>query len=249
MHAVFSLLPLVAAILAVPQFLPQLVRLRRTGDTAGVSWSWAALTSINNAAWAGYFALSGFWTALVPATSATMLAGALAVMLARRGAGFPRRPAALALAWTALLIAAGLSGRAGLGTALTVAFLLQVTPSVWTAYRADHTTGIATGTWLLIFGELLCWGVFGIYQSDPRLIVLGATGVTASLLVLARAARPRAPRAPGRTAHGGAVTTSAISGYSPGPCDRVSCAASTRPGGRPSVLSHRPGPGNEEVRA
>ena len=195
MHAVFSSLPLVAAILAVPQFLPQLARLHRTGETAGVSWSWAALTSINNAAWAGYFALSGFWTALVPATSATVFAGALAVMLARRGAGFPRRPAALALAWTALLIAAaGLSGRAGLGTALTVAFVLQVAPSVWTAYRAGHTTGIAKGTWLLIFGELLCWGIFGLYESDPRLIVLGATGVTASLLVLVRAARPRTPR-------------------------------------------------------
>ena len=196
MHAVFSLLPLAAAVLAVPQFLPQLARLRRTGETAGVSWSWAALTSINNAAWAGYFALSGFWTALVPAISATVLAGALAAMLARRGAGFPRRPAALVLAWAALLIAAGLSGRAGLGTALTVAFGLQVTPSVSTAYRADRTTGIATGTWLLIFGELLCWGVFGIYRADPRLVVLGATGVTASLLVLARVARPRAPRAP-----------------------------------------------------
>jgi uncharacterized protein with PQ loop repeat len=194
MHAVFSLLPLLAAILAVPQFLPQLARLRRTGETAGVSWSWATLTSINNAAWAGYFALSGFWTALVPAISATALAGALAVMLARRGAGVPCRPAALALAWIAVLIAAAaLSGRAGLGTALTAAFLLQVTPSVLAVYRADRTTGVAAGTWLLIFGELLCWGVFGIYKSDPRLIVLGATGVTASLLVLARVARPRAP--------------------------------------------------------
>ena len=196
MHAVFSLLPLAAAILAVPQFLPQLARLARTGETAGVSWSWAALTSINNAAWAGYFALSGFWTALVPAISATVLAGALAVMLARRGAGFPRRPAALALAWTALLItAASLFGRAGLGTALTVAFLLQVTPSV--GRRTEPITPPASpkGTWLLIFGELLCWGVFGIYESDPRLIVLGATGVTASLLVLARVARPQASRA------------------------------------------------------
>jgi uncharacterized protein with PQ loop repeat len=196
MRAVFSLLPLAAAILAVPQFLPQLARLHRTGEMAGVSWSWAALTSINNAAWAAYFALSGFWTALVPAISATVLAGALAVMLARRGAGFPRRAAALALAWAGLLTAAGLSGRAGLGTALTVAFGVQVTPSVWTAYRADRTTGIAVGTWLLIFGELLCWGVFGIYHADPRLIVLGATGVTASLLILARVAGPRAPRAP-----------------------------------------------------
>ena len=196
MRAVFSLLPLAAAILAVPQFLPQLARLRRTGETAGVSWSWAALTSINNAAWAAYFALSGFWTALVPAVLATVLAGALTVMLGRHGAGFPRRPAALALAWSVLLItAASVFGRAGLGTALTVAFLLQVTPSVWTAYRADRTTGVAKGTWLLIFGELLCWGVFGVYESDPRLIVLGVTGVAASLLVLARVARPRAPRA------------------------------------------------------
>ena len=219
MRAVFSLLPLVAAILAAPQFLPQLARLARTGQTAGVSWSWAALTSINNAAWAGYFALSGFWTALVPAISATVLAGTLAVMLARRRAGLPRRPAALALAWTALLItAASLFGRAGLGTALTAAFLLQVTPSVWTAYRADHTAGIAAGTWLLIFGELLCWGVFGIYQADPRLIVLGATGVAASLLILARVARPRAPRTGSRT-HAGAVTASPTSSQNPGTCE------------------------------
>jgi uncharacterized protein with PQ loop repeat len=207
MDAVFGSLPLVAAVLAVPQFLPQLARLRRTGQTAGVSWSWAALTSVNNAAWFAYFALSGFWTALVPAVSATVLAGALAMMLARRGAGARRRPAALAVAWAVLLIlAAGLFGRAGLGTVLTVAFLLQVTPSVWTAFRAADTTGIAAGTWLLIFGELLCWGVFGVHESDPRLIVLGATGVTASLLVLARVAKARRPRTP-RPSDPGAVTT------------------------------------------
>jgi hypothetical protein len=165
-----------------------------------VSWSWAVLTSVNNAAWAGYFALSGFWTALVPAISATVLAGVLAVMLARRAGAIPRGPAALVLAWTALLItAAGLSGRAGLGAALTVAFLLQVTPSVWTAYRAGRTTGIAMGTWLLIFGELLCWGIFGVYQSDPRLIVLGATGVAASLAVLARAASDNSKKRPPHT--------------------------------------------------
>jgi hypothetical protein len=94
---------------------------------------------------------------------------------------------ALASAWAvALLTASALSGRTGLGSALAVAFLLQVTPSVWTVYRSRDTAGVSRGTWLLIFGELLCWGVFGIHQADPRLIVLGATGVVASLLVLAR---------------------------------------------------------------
>ena len=95
-----------------------------------------------------------------------------------------------------LLTAAAAFGRAGLGSALAVAFALQVTPSVWTVYRSPDTAGVSRGTWLLIFGELLCWGVFGIHEADPRLIVLGATGVVASLLVLARVSWPRADRAP-----------------------------------------------------
>jgi len=159
-------------------------------------WSWAALTSVNNAAWLGYFALSGFWTALVPAISATVLSGLLAIVLARRG-GVPKRPMMLTSAWAvALLTAAAVSGRTGLGSALAVAFLLQVTPSVWTVYRSRDTVGVSRGTWLLIFGELLCWGVFGIHQADPRLIVLGATGVAASLLVLARVSWTRTGQVP-----------------------------------------------------
>jgi hypothetical protein len=93
-----------------------------------------------------------------------------------------------------LLTAAAVFGRTGLGSVLTVAFALQVTPSVWTVYRSGDTVGVSRGTWLLIFGELLCWGVFGIHEADPRLIVLGATGVAASLLVLARVSWPRPRR-------------------------------------------------------
>lgn len=181
----------------MPQFLPQLARVRRAGTTAGVSWSWAALTSVNNAAWLGYFALSGFWTALVPAISATLLSGLLAVVLARRGGGVPKRPMMLASAWAVVLLtAAAVSGRTGLGSALAVAFALQVTPSVWMVYRSKDTAGVSRGTWLLIFGELLCWGVFGIHEADPRLIMLGATGVVASLLVLARVSWTRTGRGP-----------------------------------------------------
>ena len=182
-------LPIAAAAFAIPQFLPQLRKLRRTDDTAGVSWSWATLTSVNNAAWIGYFALSAYWAALVPASSATLLAGALAAMLARRGQA-KARPAVLIGAWVTLLAAAfTMAGRAGLGTLLTAAFILQVTPSIWTAYRTARPTGISQGTWLLIFGELSCWTVFGVHTSDPRLMILGFTGVAASLLMLARIRR------------------------------------------------------------
>jgi uncharacterized protein with PQ loop repeat len=179
-------LPLAAAAFAIPQFLPQLLKLRATDDTAGVSWSWATLTGVNNAAWFAYFALSAYWAALVPATSATLLAGTLATMLARRGLA-KTRPSVLIGGWVALLVAGfTVAGRTGLGTLLTVAFILQVTPSLWTAYRTAHLTGVAAGTWLLILGELSCWTIFGVHRSDPRLITLGVTGVTASTLMLAR---------------------------------------------------------------
>jgi hypothetical protein len=150
---------------------------------------------VNNAAWLGYFALSGFWTALVPAISATLLSGQLAVVLARRSGGIPKRPMALVSAWAVVLLSAAAAfGRTGLGSALAVAFALQVTPSVWTVYRSIDTAGVSRGTWLLIFGELFCWGIFGIHEADPRLIALGATGVAASLLVLARVSWPRPSR-------------------------------------------------------
>jgi hypothetical protein len=161
------------------------------GHTAGVSWSWATLTSVNNAAWFAYFTASAYWAALIPAASETLLAGTLAVMLSRRGQA-RTRPTVLISCWVTLLLAgATVAGRAGLGALLTVAFILQVTPSLWTAYRTTHLTGGAAGTWLLILGELCCWATFGLHQSDSRLITLGLTGVTASLLMLVRIRRTR----------------------------------------------------------
>jgi uncharacterized protein with PQ loop repeat len=178
--------PIAAACFAVPEFLPQLRKLAVTGDAAGISWSWGVLTSVNNAAWLAYFTLSHYWTALIPSASATILATALAVMLTRRGQARPR-PAIVIGAWAALLTGAfALAGRAGLGTLLTVAFILQVTPSIWTAYRTARPTGIAAGTWLLILGELTCWLAFGVHKSDPRLVFLGTGGITSCALILVR---------------------------------------------------------------
>jgi uncharacterized protein with PQ loop repeat len=178
--------PLAAAGFAVPQFLPQIRKLLTTRDTAGVSPSWAALTSVNNAAWLAYFIMSRYWTALIPSTSATFLAGTLAVLLLRRRRPGPR-PTALIAAWAITLAVAGAAaGRPGLGTLLTAAFLLQVMPSLWTAYRTPRPTGISSGTWLLILGELTCWLTFGLHTADPRLITLGTSGIIVSTLMLAR---------------------------------------------------------------
>jgi uncharacterized protein with PQ loop repeat len=186
MTSLLTYAPVAATCFAVPQFLPQIRKLAASHDTSGLSWPWAALTAVNNAAWMAYFTLAHYLTALLPSASVTLLAGMLAVMLTRRSQA-KAKTAALAGTWAVTLAAAGsLAGRTGLGTLLTAAFILQVTPSVWTAYRTPRPTGVSTGTWLLILGELACWLAFGLHKSDPRLLILGATGVTASLLMLAR---------------------------------------------------------------
>jgi uncharacterized protein with PQ loop repeat len=186
MTSVLPYLPIAAAIFGIPQFLPQILKVRATRDATGVSWSWAALTTVSNAAWIAYFALSRYWSALIPACSATLLAGTLAVMLAAREKVKPRSYLTVS-AWTAALaVTWAIAGRAGLGTELAAAFAVQVTPSIRAAYRTELPTGISAGTWILILGELACFLAYGLYQSDPRLITLGATGVTASTLMLAR---------------------------------------------------------------
>jgi hypothetical protein len=92
-----------------------------------------------------------------------------------------------------LITAYIVAGRIGLGTLLTASFVVQVAPSVWTAYRTARPTGISSGTWMLILGELACWLIFGLRESDPRLITLGVTGVAASALMLARIRHTRSP--------------------------------------------------------
>jgi hypothetical protein len=92
-----------------------------------------------------------------------------------------------------LASAAAVGGRVGLGTLLAAASVIQVTPSLWTAYRTVRPTGISVGTWQLVFGELACWFVFGLWKADVRLVTLGATGVLASVLMLARARRAGVP--------------------------------------------------------
>jgi hypothetical protein len=128
MTSMLSYAPVAAAAFGVPQVLPQVLKLRATHDTAGISWPWAALTSVNNAARIAYFALFRCWTALIPACSVTLLAGALTIMLTARGDAQPRSLGVIS-AWAAALAAVcGVAGRASLGTLLTAAFIVQVAP-------------------------------------------------------------------------------------------------------------------------
>jgi hypothetical protein len=199
-----TVLPMLAAGFAVPQFVPQILKMHRTNDTAGLSTHWALLTTVNNAAWFGYFAASRYWMALIPSTSAALLGGCLGIMLNRRHK-VARRSWAMIGAWAIVLSAAASIDRHLLGVLLTGGFLIQVGPAVVMAYRTRQPTGIARGTWRLVLAELSCWAVFGAAKHDGPLIVLGAAGVISALLMLNRAqttaTQPVAHREPSKHRH------------------------------------------------
>jgi len=109
-----TVLPVLAAGFAVPQFVPQIRKLGRTNDTAGLSTSWALLTGINNAAWFGYFAASRYWFALIPSSSAALLGGWLGIMLNRRRT-MTDRVWAIIGAWTVVLVISAGTDRRLLG--------------------------------------------------------------------------------------------------------------------------------------
>lgn len=184
---VIATLPVLAAGFAIPQFIPQITKLRRTDDTAGLSTSWALLTAINNTAWFGYFAASHYWLALIPSSSAALLGGYLGFSLRRRPRALRRGTWTLIGIWAVLLGATAAVDRRLLGVILTAAFLVQIVPAVSTAYRTRLPTGIARGTWLLILAETSCWALFGTAKRDIPLVALGATGVISALLMLNRA--------------------------------------------------------------
>ena len=183
---VITVLPVLAAGFAIPQFVPQILKLHRTNDAAGLSTSWALLTGINNAAWFGYFAASRYWFALIPATWAALLGGCLGIMLNRRHT-MTRRGWMTIGAWTIVLGVTASIDQHLLGATLTGAFLIQVIPAVTTAYRTRHPTGIARGTWRLILAEVACWAAFGTAKRDAPLIILGTTGVISAMMMLNRA--------------------------------------------------------------
>ena len=186
-----DVLPLVATAAAVPQLLPQLRRLVRSRRPDGVSPAWASLTAVSNVGWFAYFTSTGLWTAMVPSASCSLIAAAIVIALA--GAGVDVRSSlAVGAGWLGVLAGAFLlAGPSGLGAVLTVAFLLQVTPSLRSAWRTDRPVGVSRVTWGLIGIEVLCWGTVGVLDARPPLIVLGATGIiaVAAMLWLARPSR------------------------------------------------------------
>lgn len=200
----------VAACLAACTFLaPQVLRLARTGDTAGLSATMAALGALSCVAWLVYGVAVGAWPLVLTGglAGAEYIGFCLLLWRARHPLG---RAMALTVGAAALLVAAMAIGAqtgagmwTGLGAALNLAVIAQYGPAVLEAHRAPSISGIALGTWAIVGVNGTLWGLYGYLIGDAALIGYGlalgaATGGVA--VAVARDRRPgRRPPATGGT--------------------------------------------------
>lgn len=193
---------LTATALAASGALPQVRRLRRSGDIAGLSLS-AAMTGVaSEVGWLTYAASGSLWSAVPEAVLMLGVNACVMRELVRNGA-VGVGAARTALAWGACLtLAIVVAGRSGLGLLLPIGYGVQITPAVWTVYRTRIPSGVATVTWRVLLAESSLWLVYGIVHGDVAMASFAAIGAVASVLVLCRLALIR-----------GRIATSASPGF------------------------------------
>ena len=190
---------ILATIMAWWSLIPQIRKLIRTADPAGVSGTWPAIGLVSNAGWTAYLWSQQLWAA-VPSTS-VMVFFYLIVLRALRRAGLGLGAAVVRGVLSIAVLAATftLGSWGALGLVLGWAYVPQLAPAVWAAYRISDPTGISVGTWALIGIEAALWMVYGGLLGDTPVVIFGAVGVVAAALILGRVwatvgLRPRAVR-------------------------------------------------------
>jgi uncharacterized protein with PQ loop repeat len=175
-----------ATLLAAVFLVPQVMKLLRTGDTAGVSSTWPALGAVVNVAWFAYLSAQRLWLAVPSTVLMVAFYGTILRLLLRSGRppiGPLRRggTAALVLAATGAV-----AGWEGLGVVLGLSYGVQMAPSIWTAYRTAAPSGISPGTWWIGSVEAGLWGYYGWWHQDLAIAMFAITAALASGLMLAR---------------------------------------------------------------
>lgn len=171
-----------ATALAGVLLIPQIVRLLRTRETAGVAVTWAALGCVGNATWAVYLGITGVWLAAI-APALAVLAYALIVGLVAPTSGGGWLP--LSLTYLVGLIAIGHFGGLGrLGVTLAIVPAVHVAPQVAEVYREANPIGMSPSTWILSVAAAGLWMVYGSMVGSVAVTGYGLVRGSVSGLVL-----------------------------------------------------------------
>src|SRR4029079_15137360 len=71
----------------------------------------------------------------------------------------------------------GAVGRVGgwtaLGFVLGFSYAIQITPTIYSAYRSHVPTRIAPARWLMVMGETSLWMFYGFARHEPSIAIFG----------------------------------------------------------------------------
>jgi uncharacterized protein with PQ loop repeat len=187
MNETLANVAVVAATVGTIAFLvPQITKLTRTGDSSGVSTTWASLGLVTNVGWLAYLISQGFWIAIL-APIFTVVAYALTMWALIRAGRDPRKSYLLGVKWSLLLMATALlGGWTALGVVLGLSYGVMLTPSIWTAFRTADPSGISPGTWWIGIAEAFLWGYYGWFWADTGILTFSVVGLVGSVLMLVR---------------------------------------------------------------
>jgi uncharacterized protein with PQ loop repeat len=176
----------VATILAAIQLVPQVIRLRRSGNVAGISPTWVLLGASINSGWVMYRWSQQLWLGIPSPAIAAALYIVTLVMISRlhprmRGAKF----AVVALVGS-LCGAAAAGGWLAVGIVLALSSGAQAAPSLWVAFRTHNPIGVAPQVWMIGLTQAVLWGHYGWWHGDAALMVYATTTAVASTAMLAR---------------------------------------------------------------
>ncbi|NIZ91444.1 SemiSWEET family transporter [Kineococcus rubinsiae] len=191
--SLISFLGLVAAALGILTGLPQVVRLVRTPDASGLSYSSAVLGVLSSATWLTYGVMLLDPAQLLANVPGVTCAVVTAVLSARRlGLRLARTWQACA-AWALVVAAAAvLGGPAVVGMAATVVSLVKMLPQVRTVLRREPLTGLAPATFFLTQVSATTWTVYGLATGQVSVVVCSLVSVVLAGVVLSRRCPPRA---------------------------------------------------------
>ncbi|MEZ0492223.1 SemiSWEET family transporter [Kineococcus sp. TBRC 1896] len=184
-------LGLLAAGLGVFTGVPQVLRLLRTPDATGLSYSSAVLGVLSSGTWLSY-GLALLDPAQLLANVPGLACAVLTVVLAGRRLAVPLRHAAIAVtAWVPLVATAfALGGVLVVGALATAVSLVRMVPQIVTVLRRAPLRGLAPSTFVLTQASAALWTGYGLATAQGSVVVCSAVSFTLAGVVLSRRCPP-----------------------------------------------------------
>ena len=170
--------------------VPQLVRLLRTQDAAGVSVDGSATGAVVMTAWTAYGFLTDQPAVILACGIPAITFGLITIAAVRYGRKAKEIKAAPL--WAPVFVGFAIAGGAtGLGIILTVGALIANVPHVLVAYREKDLSGISPTMWKATATDGSLWILYGLISGDIPILVNNTLNLVTALAIVIRHRRWR----------------------------------------------------------